>query len=116
MLAQDLAIYDQAAQSLADLREPDLSSFPSNQVDIAIARAFTVDGPRPEWWARLRQRVTELSNGSVRLEVADRDKFPAMIKDPSTAYARLVGPSKSQLLIIGQFQPPFQFIQSPQHH
>lgn len=106
----DQEVYDRIAADLAVMRAPDLSDFSPTLVDLAMARAFTPDGPRPEWLTALQEQVSQLSNGLVRLENADRTTFPFLIKDPTTAYQLLVGIITSRLLVIGPFTPPVQFM------
>jgi hypothetical protein len=107
----DERIYAQAAAALAHMAEPDLSDFSKPDVDIAMARAFNQFGPHAEWLAAFRSLVQTMSGGVTRLEDADPSEFPYRIKDPATAYQRLVGETGTQLLVMGPFQPPFQFMQ-----
>ncbi|MEA2479615.1 MAG: hypothetical protein QOJ07_1537 [Thermoleophilaceae bacterium] len=111
--AEDEEVHEAAAASLARLTEPDLSAFPSDTVTFAMARAFGPTGPDPAWLERLAGRVAELSDGAVRMSEAPREDFPYVVKDPSAAYARLDGPGGEQLLVIGPFTPPFQFVPAP---
>lgn len=106
----DERIYLQASAALAQMAEPDLSAFSKPDVDMAMGRAFSQFGPRPEWLAAIRSLIHTISGGATRLEDADPSEFPFRIKDPATAYQRLIGDTGTQLLVMGPFQPPFQFM------
>jgi hypothetical protein len=106
----DEPIHEQAAVALAALREPDLSAFGAERVALVMSRVFTQHGPRPDWLAALRSRIQELSFGMTSLQDADPSTFPFRVKNPATAYQRLVGLFRTELLIIGPFSRPFQFI------
>lgn len=107
----DNRIYDQAAADLAAMNEPDLSDFAPGQVDEAMVRAFDSSGPLPEWLDDLRSRIAEDSVFQTRLEDADPDEFPFKVKEFAASYHRLVNTSgATQLLVMGPFQPPFQFM------
>lgn len=104
-------ILDKAAADLAAMREPDLREFTGEEVDDAMLQAFTATGPKDEWLAALRRRIDQLSNSLTHLRDADPETFPYRVKSMSAAYQSLQGPSGNTiLLIIGPFQPPFQFI------
>lgn len=107
-------IYEKAARDLASFSEPDLSDFSDEDIDFAMSRAFTEFGTRPTWLARLRREIEETSGGSVTLDDADPEIFPAAVKGLGVSYHRLRGESESgereQLLTIGQFERPFRFV------
>lgn len=107
MTDTDIAIRDAIAGGLAALTEPDLSAFTRDEVDLAMVRAF--DGARDAWLARLGEQVLVDSDGRTRMELVTPADVPVVNKDPSTAYARLVGASATRLAMIGPFQPPVQY-------
>jgi len=43
------------------------------------------------------------------MELVTPADVPVVNKDPSTAYARLVGASATRLAMIGPFRPPVQY-------
>ncbi|MFF7452548.1 MULTISPECIES: hypothetical protein [unclassified Streptomyces] len=108
------AIYEKAARDLAGCREPDLSGFSDEDIDVAMSLAFTASGARPAWLAELRRHIEEFSDGRVTLDDADRESFPAHVKGLGVSYQRLRSESDSrdreQLLTIGQFERPFRFV------
>ena len=107
----DDRVYDRAAADLAAMNEPDLSDFEPSEVDVAMLRAFEKSGPRQEWLDELRSRITRDSGSQTRLEDADPDEFPFRVKEFAASYHRLVNTSgATQLLVMGPFQPPFQFM------
>ncbi|MET7486301.1 hypothetical protein [Streptomyces sp. NPDC005538] len=109
---QDLddRVYGRAAAALAAMREPDLSDFEPDQVDGAMLRAFDPSGRR-QWLDDLRSRITQDSGSQTRLEDADPDEFPFRIKEFAASYHRLVNTAgATRLLVMGPFQPPFQFM------
>lgn len=107
----DDRVYGRAAADLAAMNEPDLSDFEPSEVDEAMLRAFETSGPRTEWLDNLRSRITRDSGSQTRLEDADPDEFPFRVKEFAASYHRLVNTSgATQLLVMGPFQPPFQFM------
>ena|SRR5947209_72734 len=106
----DRQIYEAAANALAQGKQPDLSEFRTADVDMAMSRAFAFSGPLPSWLEWLKRRVAELSGQRYKLEEADPNDFPYRVKQPGVAYMRLTGPNDARLVIIGPFQPPFQFV------
>lgn len=105
----DDIVYEAIADGLARLAQPDFGAIDPARVELAVVRAFTMDGPRPGWLDDLRRRVVVASDGATALEDADRDKFPALMKDPSAVYQRVVGPGQSRLAVIGPFTPCVQY-------
>ena len=103
-------VHEAIAAALARLRQPDLTGFPRDQVDAAVAAMFGDAGVRPEWLAWLRGRIRELSNGVTRLEDADRANFRYLSKEWGVSYQRLVGPAGDRLVIIGRASPQFLFV------
>lgn len=73
-MADDLTIYDRIAAAVAERREPDLSSFDPADVDAAMRRALTYQGPRASFEHWLAGRVAALSNGTVTLETGAADQ------------------------------------------
>jgi hypothetical protein len=110
MSAFDNPVFESAAQSLAALKQPDFASFSATEVDEAIRTVITARGLDPNWLIQLKSRVLELSFGLTRLEDASPEEFPVRVKSFGTSYYRLIGLFRTQLLIIGPFQPPFQFV------
>ena len=111
MSAFNNRVFESAAKSLAALKQPDFAGFSAAEVDAAMRTVFTARGPDPDWLAQLKSRIQELSFGLTRLEDASPDEFPSRIKSFGTTYHRLIGLfGRTQLLIIGPFQPPFQFV------
>lgn len=100
------------AAALADLRQPDLSGLPEEQVRAAAAQMFGEQGLRPEWLDWLRSRIVELSNGMTRLEDADSADFLYQSKEWGAVYQRLVGLFTDRLVIIGNSTPQFLFVPS----
>ena len=110
MSAFNNRVFESAAKSLAALKQPDFAGFSAAEVDAAMRTVFTARGPDPDWLAQLKSRIQELSFGLTRLEDASPDAVPSRIKSFGTSYHRLIGLFRTQLLIIGPFQPPFQFV------
>ncbi len=73
-----------------------------------MVRAF--DGERDAGLARLGQQVLADSGGRTSMELVAPADAPVVNKDPSTAYARLVGAEATRLAMIGPFQPPVQYL------
>jgi hypothetical protein len=103
----DTDVLDAIARGLAALTDPDLSAFTRDEVDLAMVRAF--DGARDAWLAQLGEQVLADSGGFTRMELVTPADVPVVNKDPSTAYARLVGSFVTRLAMIGPFQPPVQY-------
>jgi hypothetical protein len=99
-------VLEAIAESLGDLRQPDLSSFPEAQISEIMYELLT----RPERLNRLRSRIQELSNGRTRLEDASKDNFKYLSKELGALYQRLVGKFTNQLVIIGNSTPQFLFV------
>jgi hypothetical protein len=98
------------AQALADLRQPDLSEFPDDQVERSMDEMFGVNGISPDSLDLLRARIQQLSGGLTRLEDADKDNFRYLSKEWGAVYQRLVGLFAERLVIIGRASPQFLFV------
>lgn len=104
-------IYGKAAADLAMMIQPDLTGFSEADIETAMAAAFTFSGPRPEWLADFRDSIERDSASATHLEDADPADFPFLVKSPGASYQRLVGPTGTQLVVMGPFEPPFQLVQ-----
>ncbi|GAA3180699.1 hypothetical protein GCM10010451_32340 [Streptomyces virens] len=110
--AEDEAVYHMAAADLARMRQPDLSELPSAQTTLAMLKAFGPTGPKEEWLTEFRRRIHDESAGRVTLEGVDPQAVPPpRVKSPAASYQRLVDSRAGtvQLLVMGPFEPPFQF-------
>src|SRR4051794_40684712 len=98
------------ASALARLAPPDLSALPADEVEQARAVMFVPEGLRPEYLAELRRRVAADSGGAIALDDADPDGFSWLSKEWGARYLRLSGAGVDQLLILGNTNPPVQFV------
>lgn len=98
------------AHALAELRQPDLSGFPDDQVERSLDEMFSVNGITPDWLDWLRTRIQQLSGGLTRLEDADKNSFRYLSKEWGAVYQRLVGLFAERLVIIGRSSPQFLFV------
>jgi hypothetical protein len=64
----------------------------------------------PDWLGRLRVRIQELSDGTTKLEDADKDDFLYLSKEWGAVYQRLRGLFTQRLVIIGRSTPQFLFV------
>ncbi|MFF9771900.1 hypothetical protein ACIGXF_38305 [Streptomyces sp. NPDC053086] len=115
--SSDEAVYRKAAADLARMTLPDLSVFPTPQTEVAMAKAFRMNGPREDWLDEFRSRIRHDSGERVVMEDADRATFPPPLdKSPAASYQRLVDTRTSavQLLVMGPFSPPFRFVPGAQ--
>ena len=103
-------VFESAAKSLAALKQPDFAGFSAAEVGAAMRTVFTARGPDHDWLNDLKTRIQELSFGLTQLEDASPDAVPSRVKSFGTTYHRLIGLFRTQLVIIGPFQPPFQFV------
>lgn len=110
MPAFDNPIFEHAAKSLAAMRQPDFAGFSAAEVDAAMIRVFTFNGPDPAWLAQMKARIQELSSGLTQLEDANPEEFPYRVKTPGASYHRLLDRFRIQLMIISPSQPPFLFV------
>ena len=106
-------IFEDAAKSLAVLKQPDFVGFSVTDVDTAMSTVLTASGPDPIWLAQLKSRIQELSFGATQLEDANPEEFPYRVKSLGTSYHRLRGLFRTQLVIISPSQPPFLFVNVP---
>jgi hypothetical protein len=106
----DNPVFEHAARFLAALKQPDFADFSAAAVDAAMGTVFTTSGPNPDWLAQLKSRIQELSFGRTQLEDASPEEFPHRVKSLAASYYRLRGLFQTQLVIMGPFQPPFQFV------
>jgi hypothetical protein len=106
----DNPVYETIAQALAYLEQPDLSGFPEAQVREAVNEMFSQGELSPDWLGRLRVRIQELSDGTTKLEDADKDDFLYLSKEWGAVYQRLRGLFTQRLVIIGRSTPQFLFV------
>ncbi|MCX5012501.1 MULTISPECIES: hypothetical protein [unclassified Streptomyces] len=109
---EDEAVYRKAAADLARMLQPDLSDLPPAQTTVAMLKAFGRNGPRQDWLEEFRRLVHDESAGRVTLVGVDRETVPPpVVKSPAASYQRLVDSQDEteQLLVMGPFEPPFQF-------
>lgn len=112
MTTADEAVYEKAAADLARMTLPDLSSFPAEQTEIAMVRAFRMNGPDAHWLEEFRHRIDQESAGAIHLDSVDRPPPPPLDKSPAATCKRLVDTvsGAERLLVIGPFNPPFRFV------
>jgi hypothetical protein len=77
----DLAIYDTIAAAVAEVREPDLSSFDPSDVRTAMERVLVSPVPQRNFLTWLNGRVQQLSGGRVSIEA---QAAPAVPPGPDT--------------------------------
>jgi hypothetical protein len=107
---QDDPVLEEAARALAELVEPDLSTFPETQVWAAMTTVLDSTDPSAGGLGRLRARIHELSAAMTRLEDADKADFSYESKEWGAIYQRLVGLFTERLVIIGRSRPQFLFV------
>ncbi len=104
----DEQLYEQTALAMSKMECPDFSDVDRETVFHAFLKAWQGFSAEKDWMQNLKNRISELSEGKVKLVEGDYEKFPVRVKGPAD-YLLLIKGEKSIMVIMGPYSTPVSF-------
>lgn len=103
--ASDEELYERVALEMSEMKCPDFSMEKKETVYAAFNKIWQTPEYKKNWMHNLKNRISELSNGQVKLAKGDKEKFPIRIKGPAE-YFLLINDEKIMMVIMQPSESP----------